>query len=217
MIRRNIPITLGALFIALLLVPGASAETSSSRAQAFVENLAQTAIAELTNKNLSLSEQQTRFRRIVEQNVAVKSIARWVIGGRHWRRTTEEQRERYLSLFTDLMVATYAHRFQDYQGETIRIQSVQPIDESQTIVRSRIQRPGADRELQIDWRVRETSGQFRVIDVMVEGLSMAQTQRSEFASFMRANGNRMDLLLTELERRLANAQNGALTEAAQKP
>lgn len=197
---------------------GARADTQMT-AETFVQKLADDAISQLTDKSVSLEEQEGRFRGIIEEYIAFKTIARWVLG-RYWRSADEAQQGRYLSLFEDLMVATYAHRFQDYGGEKLEVFATRVIDDSQWLVQSRIKRPDADGELKVDWRVRRSSDQFRIIDIMVEGLSMAQTQRSEFSSVLRGNGGDLDAMMNDLEARLQKARAeraGAVHEASAKP
>jgi phospholipid transport system substrate-binding protein len=175
-------------------------------AEAFIHKLADEAISKLTDKSLSPDEQETRFREILREYVAFESIARWVLGGRYWKSASDVQQQRYLALFEDLMVATYAHRFQNYSGEKLEVTSARPIEVGQSLVQTSLQRPGADKALRVDWRVRETDGTYKIIDIMVEGLSMAQTQRSEFSSVLRDNGGDMDKLMATLEDRLMKAR-----------
>lgn len=209
------PIVAFCLFL-VGVAPLAYGDTPQVRAADFITELTNTAIRELTDPDLSQGVQEQRFRRIIHDHVAVKSIARWVLGGRQWRRASEEQRLKYVALFGDLMIATYSHRFQSYAGEELVIEGTQSIDKTQTLVRSTMLRPGSDRAIKIDWRVRETDGQLRVIDVMVEGLSLAQTQRSEFTSFLRANGQSIDALIANLEERLHDVRNGRVADASEK-
>ena len=93
------------------------------------------------------------------------------------------------------------------------------IDESQALVQTTLKRPNTDKPLRVDWRVRGTADKLGVIDIMVEGLSMAQTQRSEFTSVLRANGGDVGALMANLESRLEAARAERLAsneEAAQK-
>ena len=178
----------------------------ASGAKAFIEDLTATAIAQLTDPTLPIDEQEARFRKLADTYFASKSMARWVLGGRAWKRAGEAQRERYLALFEGLMVATYAHRFQGYSGEQLEIANTQVISDDQAMVQSRLLRTGAEVPLRIDWRVRKTEDSFKIIDIMVAGMSMAQTQRAEFSSLLRANDNDLDALLSNLEERLVKAR-----------
>jgi len=198
----------------------AAGEDIAVSAEKFVAKLADDAISKLTDKGVASEEQERRFRKIIQDYIAFKTIARWVLGGRYWRAASDEQRSRYLNLFEQLMVSTYAHRFQKYSGETLEVSGVRKIDASQALVQTTLQRPNADKPLRVDWRVRGTGDTLKVIDIMVEGLSMAQTQRSEFSSVMRDNGGDLDALMANLETRLESARAERLAtheEAAQKP
>ncbi|MBO6950047.1 MAG: ABC transporter substrate-binding protein [Rhodospirillales bacterium] len=209
-----------ALFMAVAVQPKTvGAEELGPRAEALIAKLADDAISKLTDPTVGLDEQENRFRQIMQEYVAFQTIARWVLGGRYWRSATDEQRERYLSIFEQLMVATYAHRFQRYTGETLEVAGVQSIDENQVLVRTTLKRPNADKPLHVDWRVRSTEDKLRVIDIMVEGLSMAQTQRAEFSSLLRSNGGDVNALMANLETRLKKARAERLAsneEASQK-
>lgn len=203
------------LVLAFVVQPhSVNAEEIGSRAEAFITSLANDAISKLTDTEVSIDEQEARFREIMREYIAFQTIARWVLGGRYWRGANDAQRERYLSLFEQLMVATYAHRFQNYSGETLEVNSVQKIDETQVLVRTTLQRPNAEKPLSVDWRVRATQDKLRVIDIMVEGLSMAQTQRSEFTAVLRNNGGDVDALMANLETRLQAARDERLAADA---
>jgi len=209
-----------AIFI-LVWVPMAHADQDelASRAKIFIEGLTETVVSELTDPTLPIAEQEDRFREITRKHFAFKSIARWVLGGRHWKQAEAAQRERYLRLFEDLMVATYAHRFQGYSGEQLEIANTRVINDAEALVETRLLRAGADVPLRIDWRVRKTDDSFRIIDIMAEGLSMAQTQRAEFSSFLRSNDNDLEALMSNLKTRLKKARAGRASgtqEAASK-
>lgn len=199
----------GAFFILAfgLMAPTTVRADISDDAKAFISSLSDEVIDQLTDPNLPLEEQEERFKAIVTKYIAFKSIARWVLGRRGWKQATETQREQYLELYGNLMVATYAHRFQGYSGEALAVTGVRVIDSNQALVESMITRDGADKPLIINWRVRASDGQFRIIDIMVEGLSMAQTQRSEFKAFMRRNDGDIEALLANLDERLQKARS----------
>jgi phospholipid transport system substrate-binding protein len=199
----------GALLILTVALAGPNAAHAdiSENAKAFITKLSDEVIEQLTDPNLPLELQEERFKGIVAKYIAFKSISRWVLGQRHWKRASEEQRMEYMRLYGDLMVATYAHRFQGYSGEELKVTKARVIDANQALVESQISREGAGKPLVINWRVRGAEGKYRIIDIMVEGLSMSQTQRSEFKSFMRSNGGDMDALLANLKERLQKARS----------
>lgn len=223
MLGRRVMLLAAVLAVVFFVqVPVKADGAATDGAAKFIVDLADRALTQLTDKAIPLAEQEQRFRVIVKDNIAFESIARWVLGGRYWNGASDAQRTRYLALFEDLMVATYAHRFQDYAGEAFAVTGTRVIDDKQVLVQSTVTRAQADKPLRIDWRVRETDGQFRIIDIMIEGLSLAQAQRAEFAAVLKDNGGNLDNLMTELEKRLKAARDGsaapsATKEAARKP
>jgi phospholipid transport system substrate-binding protein len=64
--------------------------------------------------------------------------------------------------------------------------------------------PGREKSVRIDWRIRANEGTYKVVDILVEGISMSVTKRSEFASVIRRNGDNVEALLVELRKRLHN-------------
>lgn len=194
------------LIFALTTTPTMVRAEIAEDAKAFINELSEEVLDQLTDPSLPLEQQEERFKGIVTKYIAFKSIARWVLGRKTWKKASEEQRQQYFELYGNLMVATYAHRFQGYSGEALKVTKARVIDANQALVESQITREGADKPLVINWRVRGSDGKYRIIDIMVEGLSMAQTQRSEFKSFMRSNGGDIEALLANLDERLQKAR-----------
>lgn len=180
----------------------ADADDIGARAGAFVEGLVDKAIASLTVEDISTDERRDRFRALLREHFAIATIGRWVLG-RHWRRATEAERSEFLTLFEDLIVAIYADRFTEYSGERLSVTKTLVSDESRdALVFTRLARPEGGQAVTVAWRVREAQGMMRIIDVIVEGVSMSQTHRSEFGSVIRRNGGTVAGLIDELRRRL---------------
>lgn len=167
----------------------------------FISDLANKTITQLAEPEINLEERKARFRKILEEGFAVEAIGKWVLG-RYWRQLDEDQQRRYLALFEDLMVDTYAPKFGDYSGEELNVLNTIELGKNDMLVRSHITTPEAQREpIKVDWRVRSKSGRFYIVDIMIEGISMGQTQRSEFASVIRNKGGKVEALLSELSTR----------------
>ncbi|CCQ72521.1 phospholipid-binding protein MlaC [Magnetospira sp. QH-2] len=167
-------------------------------AQKFIEAMAQRAIDTLTDQEVSRPDRIKAFREILKDNFAVEAIGRYVLS-RYWNRATPEEKAEYLSLFEDLIVATYVDRFAEYAGEQLNIVGTEALDERDNMVHSLIEQAGSSQPVRVDWRVRDSgNGSQRIYDVMVNGVSMALTQRSEFGSVIAANGRTVAGLLEVL-------------------
>lgn len=175
----------------------ARADDLSTRASQFIEGLADKAIAALTEESVSRDERITRFRKLLNEHFAVQTIGRWVLG-RYWNRATDKEKEEYLSLFEDLIVITYVDRFTAYSGEKLSVTKSVPANGEDLLVTTVISRPNSTETVEVSWRVREYKDSFKIVDVIVAGVSMGQTQRSEFASVIRRNGGTVEGLLAKL-------------------
>lgn len=180
---------------------GARADAYTDGTKVFIKVLAEKAIASLTVKDITKEEREKRFRALMLENFAIPGIARFVLG-RHWPRASEQQKNEYLKLFEDLMVATYAERFSKYAGETLEVEQAEVRGEGDAIVYSTIRRIEGAQPIKVAWRVRGKPGGQKVVDVIVEGISMVQTQKSEFASFIQQHDGNLGALLTEIRKRI---------------
>lgn len=204
--RRNFLTTWMACFmLAVLVFSGTPSDARASEfgdgARAFIEKLTEDAIQMLTVKELSKSERAERFRALMLKNFAVKGIAKFVLG-RYWRKASETEKKEYLQLFEDLLVATYAERFAKYSGEKLVVREAEVRGENDAIVHSTMVSVNSAKKLKVAWRVRIKKGRYKIIDIMVEGISMIMTQKSEFSSFIRQNGGTIESLLSELKKRI---------------
>ncbi len=190
---------LACCLVILMAMPGARAENLGDEAGGFITSLADKAIAALTEEGISRDQRVARFRTLLTENFAVKSIGRWALG-RYWRKATYAERSEYLRLFENLIVTTYVDRFERYSGETLTVTKTVVKEGGDAIVYSQITRSRGVKPVKVNWRVRAREGKFKIIDVIVEGISMGQTQRSEFASVIRQNGGKVQGLLAKLRK-----------------
>ena len=135
------------------------------------------------------------FRQIFREGFDFDLIGRFVLGA-PWRNASAEQKAEYQKLFETWVLDTYTRRIGAYKGEKFKIIREEPIAETDAIVETEIDRPDAP-PLKAGWRVRNIQGQMKIVDVVVEGISMALTQRQEFASVVQREG--LDGLLKELK------------------
>ncbi len=170
------------------------AATAPNEATQFISNLAEQAISVLRSPGASLAEREAALRNLLSQSFDLEFIGRFALG-RHWRRMSADQRAEYIRLFGAYVLNTYSSQFGGYTGESFTVVSSRAAGEKDAVVRSLINRPSGP-PIQCDWRVRDYGNQLRIIDIMVEGISMAVTQRSEFSSVIKAGG--IDGLITAL-------------------
>ena len=189
----------GLIAVVLLAVAtpqGARAE-SAEDAKRLVESLAEKAVTALSARDVEREERVRRFRALLKENFDIEVIGRWVLG-RYWPEATAAQREEFHTLYERMIVNTYVDRFTEYSGEKLSVINAAEIATDDILVRSQLVRATAGPPVQVDWRVHAREQRLRIIDVIVEGVSMGQTQRSEFASVIRQGGGDMEALLRKM-------------------
>jgi phospholipid transport system substrate-binding protein len=195
----RLPQTLAVLLLAsstLLSAPAGAADKTPDEAKAFISNLAQQAITTVAQRELSDTERNDRFRRLFVASFDLPQISQFVLG-RYWRTSTPEQQQDFIKLFQEMQVLNWAQRFKDYKGQNLEVTSSSKDDKGFT-VESQINHPPAQ-PMPVQWKVRQgDDGQLRVTDIVVEGVSMAITQRSDYNSMLQGNGGKVDGLLTAL-------------------
>jgi len=173
-------------------------DEKAEAAEKFVDMMASDAIAFLGSTDLSDAEKQKRFSRLLNRSFDMNTIARFALG-RYWRVSSAEQRKEYQALFRDMIVEVYSRRFGEYDGQQLEVRSSRRDNDKDVTVNSFIVPDGGGQEIQVDWRVRQKNGKYKVIDVMVEGVSMALTQRSDFSSVIQRGGGEVSVLIAHLK------------------
>lgn len=202
--RRNLLCALGAgaLFVS---VSAGTALAQASDAPRFIAQLAEKAVTNLTGAGVNQTERNNRFRVMFNDGFDVKAIARFALG-RFVRVASEPEQTEYYKLFEDLIVQTYANRFAEYAGESLRVTGQRPGPDGDVIVASELMRPNSP-PVKIDWRVHRDEYGMKVNDIVVEGVSMIQIHRDDFAAVIQRGGGKMEALLVTLRNK--TAQNAA--------
>jgi phospholipid transport system substrate-binding protein len=193
---------LRAVAITLVVSPGASATPSSA---AVVETPVEF-ISVLGNRGLeviraptSLSVKATYFRQMLREDFDLPDMCRFVLG-RYWRIASRRQRREFRHLFQEDLLHFYGTRFSQYSGEGFLVTGSRT-DPAGLVVTSRITRSQGS-PIEVEWRLSIRDGVYKVSDVVVGGVSMAVTQRSEFAAIIQRNGGQIEGLLATIRGRI---------------
>ena len=166
-------------------------------ARAFVESLTDSAFGDLSASDRPEAEKRAVAEALLSESLAVDAIGRFALG-RHWRQATAEERQEYLRLFRHFVLRGSVERMLRYSGQAFEITESLPRtspreSENFALVRSKFYDP---EPIRIDWLVANRGETIKVVDVIIEGLSLSQTYREEFTSVVRRQG--MAALLTQL-------------------
>ena len=152
---------------------------------------------------VTIAERHVALKNLIGDGFDLALIGRFVLG-HHWRSATMEQRAEFQNLFADHLLNSYARQLSAYEGTTFTVVSSRKVGEKDILVETRI--ASADGPIDAGWRVRPGNGQSRIIDVVIDGISMTLAQRQEFGSVAKRDG---------VEGLLAKMRASAITRVAQ--
>lgn len=165
-------------------------------AENFISSVAKRGIGFLSNEGMNMDQRRSEFRNLLRDSFDMQTLGRFALG-QYWKTATPAQQQEYLKLFENMIVEVYSNRFKDYNGQALDVKGSHAESNGDTLVNSTIIPPNGE-QVAVDWRVRYKKGSYKVVDIVVAGVSMALTQRSDFASVIQRGGGKVDVLLNHL-------------------
>ncbi|MEM7407822.1 MAG: ABC transporter substrate-binding protein [Pseudomonadota bacterium] len=142
--------------------------------------------AALTASGQTLEQREEKFRDLLREGFDMPFIAK-VSLGKQWRKVEPAERETYVALFSEFVLKTYAPRLGKFDPELFHVDDATPKGKRDMLVASRIAQPGGG-DVKAGWRIRLVNGQHKIVDIVVEGISMALNQRREFSAVIKKDG-----------------------------
>ena len=165
----------------------------------FVSELVNDAISKLSDNDLSEEEKATFIENIAVENVDINALGLYTLG--ELRKSTDKDiLKNYQQAFKKYFLKSLTSRLTDYSSNKFEIINAEKKSSNYTIVKSKIISSNNQPEIKIDWRVYTKNPDKPLIrDLIVEGLSLARTQKEEFSSILNSNNNDIDILISKLE------------------
>lgn len=176
---------------------GIALASNSGGARQYADNIGKQVLA-VVNGSGAQADKQNQLRQLFSQNVDTDWMGRFVLGA-GWQKINEDQRARYLTAYRQYLLERYTTNFSDYNGSKYTITGVKDEADGQYSVAMNINAPQAEqKEVKAGYRLRmDEAGSFKIIDIIIEGVSLITTQRSEFSSIMQQGG--IDTLISKLD------------------
>ena len=170
----------------------------SIEADVFVQSTVNRA-SKILSENLSKNEKIDKLKIIAEETVDIRGIGFYTLGSIR-KNLDNEQKKRYSRLFREYFLKSFSSRLSEYTNPEINVLSKEVLSENYTIVNSLLKGTSERPEVKIDWRVYTKNPDNPLIrDLIIEGLSLARTQKEEFASILNSNDNDINSLFKTLE------------------
>jgi phospholipid transport system substrate-binding protein len=179
------------LAVVLFLLPISAHATTD--AAGFIADLGARAIEVLTSRK-SDADRESQFRILFDEGFDVPAISRFVLGP-YWATASEPQRQEFIKLFETFVVRAYAIRFSAFVGQQLTIRGSRSDGDKGAVVQSQIVGASGGPPVLVDWRVSHSDQRYNITDIMVAGVSMALTERQEFASVIQRSGGELEGLL----------------------
>ena len=169
----------------------------------FVQKTADEA-SEALNKRLSKEKKMEKLKIIAKKSVDIKGIGNYSLGT--YRKTISDQKkEEYFDIFEQYFLKSFASRLAEYTDPKIRVDSQKKLNDKYTMVSSTLLATSEKPEIKIDWRVvTKNPDNPLIIDVIIEGVSLAKVQREEFNSIIQSNDGDINALFSTLREFVAN-------------
>ena len=182
------------LFLNFICIPAYTME-----ADIFIQSTVNRA-SQVLSKDISKTEKINELKTIAEDTVDIRGIGFYSLGSAR-NNISVDERKKYLALFNKYFLKSFSSRLSEYTNPEIEVKGKKVINKNYTIVNSLLVATSERPEIKIDWRVYTKNPESPLIrDLIIEGLSLARTQKEEFASILNSNDGDIEALFKTLEK-----------------
>ena len=190
--------------VSLILIFQSSLLAYSSNPRDFVNELIVDAISKLSDKNLDDNQKKAFIEKVALENVDINALGLYTLGELR-KSSSENDINNYQKAFEKYFLKSLTSRLSDYSSSKFEILGEDKKSSTYTIVNSIIKPEDGDPNIKIDWRVyTKNPDKLLIRDLIVEGLSLARTQKEEFSSILSSNDNDIKILISKLNEFLDN-------------
>jgi phospholipid transport system substrate-binding protein len=200
MSTRRLLIAAGLVLFGWTAAPAAQASTDPT---SFIEEVSSQAITQMEPAATETDQQRAaKLKPLLEKYFDMPAIAKYMLGS-YWRKATPEEQADFTSVLTDFLALAYGKRFANYTGHQMAVGRVRDEGDGRSVVFSTVKLPSGD-PARVDWTVEQVGDGYKIADVKVEGLSLADTHRQEFASVINNNGGSVSKLIEILKKKVGS-------------
>ncbi len=187
--------------VVMMFAGSAPAAVDGAKAESFVSSVTAEGIKDIINANIPQAEKDARFAKLFNRALDLDFIGQFVLG-RNWRTATPAQREEFIKVYRQLNVSTWSKRFDEFKGKEFVFKGTSPSNSAGQIFVNSIVPMDQGEPAKVVWRVREKGGQFKVVDIIIENVSLAITARNEYTAFIKNNPGGVDALIANLKSKI---------------
>jgi len=186
-------------FLILIVFSAFTGKSFSLEPKEFVQSVTNEASLILT-KNFTKEQKIEKLKSIAKETVDIRGIGYYSLGV-HRKNLSDVKKKEYLAVFESYFLKSFSSRLSEYTDPKIRVDSEKKLNEKYTMVSSTLLATEEKPEVKIDWRiVTKNPDKPLIIDVVIEGVSLAKVQKEEFNSIIQSNNGDINALLTSLKK-----------------
>ena len=160
--------------------------------------------SEILSKNISKEDKINELKKIAKETVDIRGIGFYTLGA-YRKNLNENQKKKYTDVFEQYFLKSFSSRLAEYTNPEINVFGKEILNENYTIVKSLLKGTKERPEVKIDWRIYTKNPENPLIrDLIIEGLSLARTQKEEFSSILNSNDGNINVLFSTLEEFISN-------------
>ncbi|MEX0924209.1 MAG: ABC transporter substrate-binding protein [Rhodovibrionaceae bacterium] len=198
-VAASVLVLCGIVLIAASQRPALSANDPA----AFLDSYGDRAVSLLGDQSRSESERREDFGQLLREGFDLESISAFVLST-YWREASEDQRSRFVEAFQGVLASRFLPLFEEAKSDSFAIRGSRNISgRDDLFMVETVLTDSKGRQVRTDWRVKKTGSGYQILDVSVEGASMAQTFRDEYRAFVRRSDQGLDGLIQRLEQQAA--------------
>lgn len=179
----------------------AVADINKDAAVQMVKNVTKEGIEQIINSNSSAEEKDRVFRKLFTENLDLDFIGKYVLG-RYWRTATPAQKKEFIELYKEFNVKTWSKRFDEFKGKEFIFDGTTPANNPNQVFVNTSVPMQEGKPASVKWRVNDVNGKLKIIDIIIENVSLAQTARNEYTSFIAKSPKGVEGLLENLRAKI---------------
>ena len=191
------------LFVALFtsiffFFSSANAAVDATQAENFVKKVTKEGIEEIINANVSQTVKDERFEKLFNNALDLNFIGQFVLG-RYWRTATATQKKDFINAYRELNIKTWSKRFDEFKGKNFTFKGTSPSNSANQIFVNSLVPMDQGEPAKVVWRVKQTGDKFKIVDIIIENVSLAITARNEYTAYIKSAPGGIDDLIKDLQ------------------
>ncbi len=182
----------------------ANAAVDAAKAEEFVQKVTKEGIEDIINANVSQTVKDERFEKLFNNALDLNFIGQFVLG-RYWRTATAEQKKEFISAYRELNIKTWSQRFDEFKGKNFIFKGTTPSNTANQVFVNSVVPMDQGEPAKVVWRVKQTGNNFKIVDIIIENVSLAITARNEYTAYIKTAPGGIDDLIKDLQNKTKKA------------